>query len=980
MIEVKVAHTEGHSDFTFSSDGSQILSCGREGDVKIWDVNEDKDPKTISVGECITAIDFSENAFFVGVENVVRKYTYPDAVDDGTVVRFTGTVTSVKVKRDFLFSASSDFTAKLVKISNFKILLNISQHEAPILAVDLQSSGQTLATASLDGYVKIWDQTGLCMEKHKCIPIGNDFHYAKTLCKLAFSPNGEHLAVPNEKTVDILFEDELWACNFSLKTNIENHEFINVVCFSSTGKNLSAATVDGHIFMWNLKSKELIFSERHPHKRTITSLSWNPSKEQLIFTDKQGQLCLTEELKLDENYKESAKEESEENLNDLFDDRDSDVDISAIKKKTLSAFGFEDEEDLATGGTQIIDDENSEMESKTKIKEIIKHVPIDTWKPKEPQKAFQPGSTPLHLPHRFMMWNMVGVIRHYQTEDENSIDITFHDKATHHAVHIHNDANYIMGDVSKKCFVLGSIGDDDNQSSVMCEHFASWDSNKRWILNLENSEKVEALCIGEKWIALATDLNFIRLISISGVQLQVFCSPGKIVCMSAFQDQLMIVYHKGIPYDCQSSLAIKIMKIAKTFKCEYVEQLCLSPASSLSWIGFTQQGSPCTVDSRGIVRMLVKSFGNSWVPISNLKDHTKGKSDGYFVVGICEESEQIRCIFCKGSTYPPTLPWPVITTLSIRLPFANSEEDKTKLEEKLWRTVVLKDWLEAFDDEDKKRQLDIREQEVLIRMFAMACKQDREYRAIEIARMTKNSHNAALTSKYAAKLGLMSLAERLNDVIREKSEEEELNFLAAKEQPVEDNSQRKTLDDSSQRDDDEVMIKPKPTSTPLLFRSESPSVDSLPSTPQSQNWQNPFKANDSGNSTPILRRGSSVFDDLKPTSREKLKGDEPQKAVKRKSTTQTTLTPSSSKKKKENIPTAFGLWLEENKESLEEENPDVSSEDMAVLAAKRFKALPKEERQIYAERIKQKTTSEDNKKPEKKSGFDKLNSFTFNKI
>ena len=70
------------------------------------------------------------------------------------------------------------------------------------------------------------------------------------------------------------------------------------------------------------------------------------TKEQLIFTDKQGQLCLTSEIVMEENFKDKIPEETQD-LNDLFDDKDSDVDISAIKKKTLSAFGFTDEEDLA---------------------------------------------------------------------------------------------------------------------------------------------------------------------------------------------------------------------------------------------------------------------------------------------------------------------------------------------------------------------------------------------------------------------------------------------------------------------------------------------------------------------------------------------------------------------------------------------------------------------------------------------------------
>lgn len=126
----------------------------------------------------------------------------------------------------------------------------------------------------------------------------------------------------------------------------------------------------------------------------------------------------------------------------------------------------------------------------------------------------------------------------------------------------------------------------------------------------------------------------------------------------------------------------------------------------------------------------------------------------------------------------------------------------------------------------------------------MACKQDREYRAIEIAKMTKNSLNASLTSKYAVKLGMMSLAERLNDVIREKSEEEEHSFMIDREPPVEERKKRKPIENDhhkEEEEEEEIIIRPKPTSTPMLFRSKSPSLDSLPSTPQSQNWQNPFK-------------------------------------------------------------------------------------------------------------------------------------------
>lgn len=47
----------------------------------------------------------------------------------------------------------------------------------------------------------------------------------------------------------------------------------------------------------------------------------------------------------------------------------------------------------------------------------------------------------------------------------------------------------------------------------------------------------------------------------------------------------------------------------------------------------------------------------------------------------------------------------------------------------------------------------------------------------------------------------------------------------------------------------------------------------------------------------------------------------------------------------------FQLWLEENREELEEERPDLSHEDLSQVAAERFRALPKEERQVCIHRI-----------------------------
>ena len=59
------------------------------------------------------------------------------------------------------------------------------------------------------------------------------------------------------------------------------------------------------------------------------------------------------------------------------------------------------------------------------------------------------------------VWNTVGIVRQYTSEEENSIDVEFHNTATHHAIHVDNTCDYVMADLSSQALVLASRGDDD---------------------------------------------------------------------------------------------------------------------------------------------------------------------------------------------------------------------------------------------------------------------------------------------------------------------------------------------------------------------------------------------------------------------------------------------------------------------------------------------------------------------------------------
>ena len=105
--------------------------------------------------------------------------------------------------------------------------------------------------------------------------------------------------------------------------------------------------------------------------------------------------------------------------------------------------------------------------------------------------------------------------------------------------------------------------------------------------------------------------------------------------------------------------------------------LPLSSTSTLSWLGFTHEGTPAYQDSVGIVRLLNRSFAYTWMQVasSQLK-----RTDFMWVVGLQESPAHIRYIHCRGVPFPYTLPKPVIETTSFQLPYCEMGTEKGKFE------------------------------------------------------------------------------------------------------------------------------------------------------------------------------------------------------------------------------------------------------------------------------------------------------------
>ncbi|KAL5011184.1 hypothetical protein ScPMuIL_011733, partial [Solemya velum] len=378
------------------------------------------------------------------------------------------------------------------------------------------------------------------------------------------------------------------------------------------------------------------------------------------------------------------------------------------------------------------------------------------------------------------VWNSVGVVRQYNTEEENSIDIEFHDTAIHHAMHISNSLNYTMADISSEVVILAADKDDDTPSKLTCMHFGSWDNAKEWTTSLPEGENIQAITVGEKWIAVATDRRYVRMFSLAGVQREMFSIPGPVVCMSGQNNRLMLIYHKGMAIPGDQSLELLLIKVDGKRKRTLLNgiSLPLSPKASVSWLGFTAEGTPLYMDSAGVVRMLNKAFGPSWTPVANTKTHAKGKSDHYWLVSVHENPQQLRCIPCKGSRYPPTLPRPAVTILPFELPLCDMATEKSQYEEALWRSRLFSNHIDQWTsqgyecDTEVKNELLKPAQEALMKLFALSARSDREYRALEVCDLMPDEHMLQLAIKYATRLKHIQLAQRVSELAVNRQEDE----------------------------------------------------------------------------------------------------------------------------------------------------------------------------------------------------------------
>ncbi len=236
LLETITEHSGAVTCVTFSQDGQRLASSSAnpDGTIKLWDVNTGKLTGTLKADDWI----------------VLSVWSIAFSPDGKTLVS----------------GHHADSTVKIWDVTTQKLLHTLRGHVWAVHSVAFSLDGQTVASGSFDGNIKLWNvSTGreiynLHALAHHPVGLLKSFFSDNIIYTVAFSPDGKTLASAGEKQ-----PIKLWLLNNgNVKTVLKGHsQNIYTVAFSPDGKTLASGGADGIIRIWDLLTGEPTFTLGH---------------------------------------------------------------------------------------------------------------------------------------------------------------------------------------------------------------------------------------------------------------------------------------------------------------------------------------------------------------------------------------------------------------------------------------------------------------------------------------------------------------------------------------------------------------------------------------------------------------------------------------------------------------------------------------------------------------------------------------------
>ncbi|XP_024366191.1 protein ENHANCER OF LHP1 1 [Physcomitrium patens] len=410
------------------------------------------------------------------------------------------------------------------------------------------------------------------------------------------------------------------------------------------------------------------------------------------------------------------------------------------------------------------------------------------------QAPVQPGCTQSNDGRsRFLAYNMLGSITRVDTEAGFAhVEVDFHDTSSGMRVPSMTDYfGFTMAAMNERGSVFANPQRGENVPSTMLYRpFNSWTSNSEWSMRFPLEEEVKAVAVGTGWIAAVTSQYFLRVYSEAGLQRFVTSLGGPVVSLVGNGDRLAVVTHASSPLPSRDQMLEFMLLNVRTQKRLLTGRLPLSPGSTLTWIGFSEAGSLSSYDSQGVLRVYSSEFNGCWIPVFSAAAERTKENETYWVVGL--NTTQVYCIVCKApESQPQVMPKPVMSIINTSVPVVHSDLGADDLESDLLRgtlhlthTRLRADEAAAAGRDDDEADEAVFEMEAeldrcILRLIASCCKGDKLARALELSSQLSLHKSMEGALKLVTAMRLPSLAERINQLLEEKSARERAEDLGA---------------------------------------------------------------------------------------------------------------------------------------------------------------------------------------------------------
>jgi len=229
---------------------------------------------------------------FVFTDILSKPYPETEKKTVTTLSGHTNTITSVAFNSygTLLASASLDGTIKLWNPTAGKKIREIEVH-APVLSIAFSPDGQFLASGASDGTVKLWNpETGNEVRSFRDLSLSEAKGHNGQVLSVAFSPDGKLLASSSWNGVIKIWD---YQTGEELRTLEEHGSDVLSIAFSPDGQWFAAGFADSKICLFSPETRFLRengFLTRHTGQ--VFSVAFSPDSQQLASGSADGTVKL----------------------------------------------------------------------------------------------------------------------------------------------------------------------------------------------------------------------------------------------------------------------------------------------------------------------------------------------------------------------------------------------------------------------------------------------------------------------------------------------------------------------------------------------------------------------------------------------------------------------------------------------------------------------------------------------------------------